>query len=82
MPEWKELIRRRLAELNLAPEREAEIAEELAQHAEDRYEELKLSGVSDAEALRLTLNEVLDQKAMASGLRDVERTGVPEPLWF
>ena len=80
MPEWKELIRRRLAELNMTPEREAEIAEELAQHAEDRYEELKLAGVSDAEALRLTLNEVLDEKSMASGLRDVERTGVPEAL--
>jgi predicted permease len=80
MPEWKELVRRQLAELRLTPEREAEIAEELAQHAEDRYKELKLSGVSDPEALRLTLNEVLDQKAMASGLRDVERTDVPEPV--
>jgi len=80
MPEWKELVRRQLAELRLTPEREAEIAEELAQHAEDRYKELKLSGVSDAEALRLTLNEVLDQKALASGLRDVERTDVPEPV--
>ena len=80
MPEWKELVRRQLAELRLTPEREAEIAEELAQHAEDRYKELKLSGVSDAEALRLALNEVLDQKAMASGLRDVERTDVPEPV--
>jgi predicted permease len=80
MPEWKELVRRQLAALRLTPEREAEIAEELALHAEDRYKELKLSGVSDTEALRLTLNEVLDQKAMASGLRDVERTDVPEPV--
>lgn len=80
MPEWKELIRRQLAELRLTPEREAEIAEELAQHAEDRYKELKLAGVSDAEALRLTLNEVLDQKAIARGLRDVERTDVAEPV--
>jgi predicted permease len=80
MPEWKELVRRQLAELRLTPEREAEIAEELAQYAEDRYEELQLSGVSEAEALRQTLNEVLDQKAMASGLRDVERTDVPEPV--
>ncbi len=59
MPEWKELVRRQLAELCLTPEREAEIAEELAEHAEDRYKELQLSGVSDAEARRLTLNEVL-----------------------
>ncbi|MGA2132211.1 MAG: ABC transporter permease [Bryobacteraceae bacterium] len=80
MPEWKELVRRQLVELRLRPEREAEIAEELAQHAEDRYKELKLSGVSDVEALRLTLNEVLDQKALARGLRDVERADVPEPV--
>jgi predicted permease len=80
MPEWKELVRRQLADLRLTPEREAEIAEELAQHAEDRCKELKLSGVSDAEALRLSLSEVLDRKAMASGLRDVERTDVPEPV--
>jgi predicted permease len=80
MPEWRELVRRQLAELRLKPEREAEIAEELAQHAEDRYKELKLSGESDAEALRLTLSEVLDQKAMASGLRDLEHMDVPEPV--
>jgi predicted permease len=80
MPEWKELIRRQLAELHLTPEREAEIAEELTQHAEDRYKELKLSGVSDAEAQRLTLSDVLDQEAIASGLRDVERTDVEEPV--
>jgi hypothetical protein len=79
MPEWKELVRRQLAELNLT-EREAEIAEELTQHAEDRYRELKLSGVSDAEAQRLTLSDVLDQEAIASGLRDVERTDVEEPV--
>jgi predicted permease len=80
MPEWKELVRRQLAELRLKPEREAEIAEELAQHAEDRYKELKLSGVSDAEALRLALDEVLDQKSMANGLREVERADVQEPV--
>jgi len=78
MPEWRELVRRQLETLNLTPEREAEIAEEFAQHAEDKYKELKLSGVSEAEAQRLTLSEVLDQKAIASGLRDVERTGVKE----
>jgi hypothetical protein len=39
MPEWKEEIRDLLAGLKLAPTREAEIVEELAQHLEDRYEE-------------------------------------------
>ena len=40
MPDWNEQIRKQLAELNLPQAREAEIVEELAQHAEDRYREL------------------------------------------
>ena len=40
MTDWKEEIRKLLADLKLAPTREAEIVEELAQHACDRYEEL------------------------------------------
>ena len=50
MPEWKKEIRQRLADLKLAPPREAEIVEELAQHLDDRYEELLASGVTEAEA--------------------------------
>ena len=52
MPDWKAEIRRQLAGLKLAPVREAEIAEELAQHAEDRYRELRSGGATDAEACR------------------------------
>lgn len=80
MPEWKELIRRQLAPLKLAPEREEEIAEELTQHAEDRFDELRSAGHSDEEARQLTLREVLNQEAIAGGLRDVERTDVREPV--
>ena len=36
MPDWKTEIMRRLAPLRLEPQREAEIAEELAEHLEDR----------------------------------------------
>jgi hypothetical protein len=35
MPDWKEEIAERLRSLRLPPAREAEIAEELAQHVED-----------------------------------------------
>ncbi len=80
MPEWKELIRRQLAQLKLTAEREAEIAEELAQHAEDRYKELRSAGLSDVEAQRLTLREVLDQEEIASGFREVERTDVRDEI--
>ena len=53
VPQWKKEIRRRLADLKLAPTREAEIVEELAQHLEDRYEELLVSGAAEEEASRV-----------------------------
>lgn len=80
MPDWNQLVRQQLAALKLAPARESEIAEELAQHAEDRYRELQLDGVSEAEALRLTLDELSGHELLASELRAVERTNVPEPV--
>ena len=50
MPDWKSHIRPRLAPLRLSPAREAEIAEELAQHLEDRWRELVASGATPEEA--------------------------------
>ena len=58
MPDWNEPIRKHLAELNLAPAREAEIVEELAQHAEDRYRELETGGATESEARRIALDEL------------------------
>ena len=58
MPEWKQEIRDRVATLQLAPAREAEIVEELAQHLEDCYQELLLEGATQEEALRLALAEL------------------------
>jgi predicted permease len=80
MPDWKEPIRKQLAELNLAPAREAEIAEELAQHAEDRYRELLSGGATEAEARRATLDETGGHELLATELRAVERADAPEPV--
>ena len=52
MPEWKEEIRRRLADSKFEPAREAAIIEELAQHLADRYAESLSSGATAAEAHR------------------------------
>jgi predicted permease len=79
MPDWNETIRQQLADLNLAPAREAEIVEELAQHAEDRYRELQSGGATDEEARRITLDELSGRQLLASELRAVERTDVREP---
>ena len=58
MPEWKSELQRRLAGVPLAPEREAEIVEELAQHLADRYQELRTAGATEAEARHLALDEI------------------------
>ena len=80
MPDWNESIRKQLAGLNLAPAREAEIVEELAQHAEDGYRELQRGGATEADARRITLDEIGGHELLASELRRVECTDAPEPV--
>ncbi len=57
MREWKPHIRPRLASLRLSPAREAEIAEELAQHLEDRWRELVARGATPEEAAHIARTE-------------------------
>ena len=80
MPEWKEEIRQRLADLRLAPTRDAEIVEELAQHIEDRYEELLASGVTEVEASRTALAELSESDLLPRELQLVERRASVEPV--
>ena len=79
MPEWSEPIRKQLAGLNLAPAREAEIVEELVQHAEDRYRELRSGGCSDTEARRIALEDLGAEELLSAELRAVERVNAPQP---
>ena len=79
MPDWNSPIRKLVAGLRLAPAREAEIVEELAQHAEDRYLELRDGGATDAEARRTVLDEVSGHQLLAAELRAIERTDPAEP---
>jgi predicted permease len=89
MPDWSKEVRDLLQELGLRPEREASIAEELAQHLNDRYEELVSRGMKEDEARAAVLTEVGDGRMLAEWRRtlaagrspDVE---VPDPaagLW-
>jgi putative ABC transport system permease protein len=80
MPDWKPAILRRLAPLKLAPTREAEIAEELAQHLDDRYQELLASGQSEDAAFRSAVDELNEEDLLARGLRPVERSFDREPI--
>ena len=80
MPEWKQEIRERLTPLNLAPTREAEIVEELAQHLEDRYAELSSRGAASEEAYRKALAELSESGLLERGLWRVERPVAQEPI--
>jgi putative ABC transport system permease protein len=72
MHDWKNEIREALSQLALRPLREAEIVEELAQHLEDRYEDLLLQGYTEDEAVQKTLSE-FRQNEMIRDLRGLER---------
>ena len=61
MPDWREIVRQRLAGSGLDGARESEIADEMAQHLEDRYMELR-SRVSEAEARRMALDELASDR--------------------
>ena len=77
MPDWRTEIRTRLARLRLAPERETEIAEEVAQHLEDRYRELRSGGRTDADAAAEAWREL--EAADVLG-REVARVERPQPM--
>lgn len=80
MPEWQAEIRRRLAGLKVDPVREQEIVEELAQHLEDRYEELLGLGHPPEAAYDTSLAELNESDLLVRELRRVERRVAPEPI--
>lgn len=69
MPDWRALVRSRLAHIGLDPVDELDVVEELAQHVEDRYEYLRSQDWSEAEAAAMSLQE-LDDEGMIKDLGD------------
>ena len=58
MPDWKTIVRDRIAELQLTGTVESDLVEELAQHLQDRYRELCSGGLSEEKALETALSEL------------------------
>ena len=79
MNDWKHEIRQRLAGLKLDPAREAEIVDELAQHLEERCEELLSRGATSEAASSAVLAELSDGASLAQELARVERRFKREP---
>jgi putative ABC transport system permease protein len=80
MPDFKEEIRKRLAELSLSPTREGEIVEELSQHLEDQYEQSLSRGASEEEAREAVLLELNESNLLAPALKRVERRVQQNPV--
>ena len=78
--QWTKHLRDRLAGLRLNPAREAEIVEELSQHLDQRYEELRTGGAGDTDARRLAIEELLDQDTLASHMRSLRQANMPPPI--
>ncbi len=73
MPDFKNIVRERIAPLHLQPVAEAPLVEELTQHLEDRYRELRGGGSSEEEAHQTVMAELDDmyplRKAFQKGRR-------------
>src|SRR5205085_554841 len=80
MADFKEEIRKRLAELNLSGARENEIVEELSQHLEEQYEHSLSRGASEEEAYQSTLHALAENDLLASELKRVERRVDQNPI--
>jgi predicted permease len=72
MPDWRADVHARLAPLGLSPRRESDIAEELAQHLEDRYSDLRARGHSEDDAHR-TVRDELSGDVLVDALTVTER---------
>lgn len=80
MPDWKPEIIRSLSPLHLSPAREAEITEELAQHLEDRYQELLAGGLGDDQAFRTTVEELRGENLLTRSLKPIVKEKYREPI--
>jgi predicted permease len=80
MRDWAEHLRPRLERLALSPAREAEIMEEMAQHLDERYEELRRSGRSEEEAARAALEELGEPPVLARHMTPLRQSQAPRPV--
>jgi hypothetical protein len=58
MPDWKAFVRARLAGGGLRPTTEMDVIEEMSQHIDDRYRQLRADGVAEEDAQALSLREL------------------------
>ena len=75
MPDWRALVSEHLRLLELTSEENREVVAELAAHLEDVYEEQIGKGLSESEAQRRTLNEIVRWRLLAQEHSTCEAQG-------
>jgi macrolide transport system ATP-binding/permease protein len=78
--DWTAPLRSRLARLRLDPVREADIVEELSQHLDERYRELRASGTPEDEARRLALADLHEHDLLGEQMQPLRQAHVSPPL--
>src|SRR5580704_1790101 len=73
MPDWKRIVRERIIAVRPEAAGEVDLAEEIAQHLEDRYRELRTGGAGEKEAFRMASSELDDMYPMREELERAER---------
>ncbi len=68
MPDWKNLVRHRLTPLGLTTAAETDLVDEVAQHLEDLFRELRSGGTGAEEAYRRATAELDDLYPLRAGL--------------
>ena len=77
---WTREVRARLSSLRLSPIREADIVDELSQHLEDRYRELRAGGASPEEATRVALADFHSGNLLAQQMASLRQAHAREPV--
>ena len=75
MPDWRQPVRERLAKLNLAPGREADIVDEIAQHLADTYAEALAEGARTRDLVATEADPHLTCSAMAQRIVEIVAAG-------
>lgn len=73
MPDWKQIVTRRLPGLSADPVRRADIVQELSEHLQEAYEEAEKDGCTEEEAIARALETFDDWEGMVKELEAGER---------
>ena len=77
MHDWHSEVRARLAPLELKPEREADIVDEIAQHLAERYREAISGGASPDDATSVALGEFRAGNVLAQRIAALRQAHAP-----